>query len=73
MAKLGHIMAFDYGLKNIGVAVGQLVDLGPAGIQLQVVLLGEADGAVALVGSAAHSTVCGADPSLGHGHFLLSG
>lgn len=25
MAKLGHIMAFDYGLKNIGVAVGQTV------------------------------------------------
>ena len=54
-------------------AVGKLLYLGPARVELQVVLLGETDGAVALVTQGADPLVSAAAPGFGDGDLAAAG
>ena len=58
---------------EVGVAECELGFLRPAGVELHVVLLGEADGAVDLVAGGADAAIGLADPCLGYRYVLLGG
>ena len=58
-------------LVPVRIAVGKFLHLGPAGVKLQVMLFGKADGPVTLMRQVANPLIGAADPGFSHGHFPL--